>query len=384
VFSVHEKCKAFQPDFYWFGQLEEERYRDVRDGVIRHFQARGSLLLDTEHIEVPVDLNCSRTEFFEALSSAGTAVEHISGGGKVNLTIYNPPLLDAADFNRHLPPKTITEGVIRKVRIIERENNRYAMIPIFYPSVPVDIASSELTSLGDPFSSLAGGSEKNFHLVGIFSALELFRTVCASLRDLVRQKKIWVRNPLPDDPEDCLSHLRVLFPRIDVNALHRSVQERIDAGLFNQIKKGSLLKRPIIDAAVNSNYREELQSLKWTLHRIVLRYSDQAPFGPRGALFSEVLASVLETKGQYGVDPEDRQALLSAAVDQTIDAAEIHADSTTMSFTDGICRTIRFLKSDNEMVRSQVRRADAMWRSVVPWQVNSHLEPHLEPYELEY
>ena len=57
AFSVHENS-FIHPDFHWFVQLEEGAFRAKREAVIEFFQQRGSLLLDTEHVEVSVRLKC--------------------------------------------------------------------------------------------------------------------------------------------------------------------------------------------------------------------------------------------------------------------------------------------------------------------------------------
>ena len=122
-FSVHEDSTFEGIDFHWFGRLRDSQYRRVRTGVIEFFQRRGSLLLDTEHIEVSVELHCGRLEFFDALCRAGLGVEHTSEGGHVNLTIHNPIILDETTFTENLPPRTMYRDVVRKIRVVERKKS---------------------------------------------------------------------------------------------------------------------------------------------------------------------------------------------------------------------------------------------------------------------
>jgi hypothetical protein len=337
------------------------------------------LLLDTEHIEVPVDLKCGRIEFFEALSRAGTSVEHVCGG-RTNLTIVDPIVLDDQLFRKSLPEGTLIRDCVKKIRIVEREKNRYAIIPIFYPSIPVETTREALGLLDSSLPSLSATPERDFHLVGVFAAMELFRTVFAALRDLVREEKVWVRNPLPGDVDDCLSHLRVLFPTIDIEALHRAIQDRIDAGLSRRPRKGELKESFVIDAVSGAANRDAMDKLLWLLLLRVLHYSDRVPAEPSGAMLPEIMGLIRcnpkkESKAKIAL------ALLSAVMDQAIDSANLAAGVANVMFDDRRRRMVRVFSLDNEVVHSQVSKAAAMWRSFVPWG-----EPHRNAklHELEY
>ncbi len=370
AFSVHENS-SFHPDFHWFVQLEERVFRAKREAVIEFFQQRGSLLLDTEHVEVSVRLKCGTLEFFEALSRGGLAVEHISGGGRLNLTIYDPVIFDEVAFRRTLPRGTITDMVVKKIRVIQRDNDRYAIIPIFYPSTLSDASADALAFLDAPLASLAGKPDKNFHLVGIHSGLHLFTTAFACLKALHDSGRIEICNPKPGGSDDGLSHLKVLFPDIDLLGVYRSIQEKIDSGICRRAR-GELRDARVLDASPGTARNKRLKELLWLVFRQAAYYADDVPAGApglQGATLAELLhatrathpASMSKEKGR-----ED-EALLSAAIDQAIDAATLAAGVADIRCGDGSQRKVRLFKLDNELVHADVRKAMAMWRMSPPW-----------------
>lgn len=356
AFSSHEKSPS-KPDFYWLGHLDADTYSEVRSAVVAYFQQQGSLLLDTEHLEVPVDINCGRLEFFEALCRAGIGVEHMSAGGRVNLTVYNPLLLDEAGFLGSLPKGTTIRNVVRKIRVVERDKNRFAVIPIFYPSTPADCSPDSLAGLDDCLNKLADDPETNFHLVGVFAAMCLFKTVFACLRDLVMEDKVRVRVPAPQDADDPISHMKALFPALDVAALHRSLECYVEMGRKRKLPRRHALEPRRIEAVGGTKYGKELERLHWLTLREIRRLSEDVPGGPQGATLAELLRIVSGHE-----EPHVAEALLSAAQDQAIDSANVVTDDAAMPFSDGLDRVVRVFKLDGEIVGSDVRMGAAAWR----------------------
>ena len=61
AFSVHKDSQIKDIDFHWYGHLGRKNYGEMRESLLTYFQRKGSLLLDTEHIEVIVKLHCGRS-----------------------------------------------------------------------------------------------------------------------------------------------------------------------------------------------------------------------------------------------------------------------------------------------------------------------------------
>jgi len=356
AFSVYEGCPS-RPDFCWFGRLGADRYRAVRTTVVTHFQQQGSLLLNTEHIEVPVEIRCGRLEFFDALCRAGIGVEHVSGGGRLNLTIYNPFLVDKARFLDRLPTGTTIRNVVRKLRVVERAKNQFVIIPIFYPSTPADCSTDSLSRIDDCLRTLAADAETNFHLVGVFAAMNLFQSAFACLRDLVMEGRVRVRVPGPEDPDDPISHMKALFPGLDIERMRHTVKCYIEAGRKRKLARKHLREPRRIEAVDGTRYADELTRLHWLTLREILRLSTDAPVGPRGATLGELLR-IVRDHDELLVG----EALLSAAHDQAIDAANVVTDDAVMPFSDARRRNVRVFRLDGEMVTSDARMAAAAWR----------------------
>ena len=74
VFAMHEdasscdRCgRSALPDSWYYRGLTTEAYRNVRQGILSFLRATGSLMLDTEHIEIRVRLKGTFQEFVQAL-----------------------------------------------------------------------------------------------------------------------------------------------------------------------------------------------------------------------------------------------------------------------------------------------------------------------------
>ena len=299
------------------------------------------------------------------------AVEHISGGGRLNLTIYDPVVFDEVAFRRTLPRGTIADAVVKKIRVIQRENDRYAIIPIFYPSTLSDVSADAMAFLDSPLASLAGNPDKNFHLVGIHAALHLFTTAFACLKTLHDSGKIEICNPKPGGGDDGLSHLKVLFPDIDLLGLHSSIQEKIDSGVCRRAR-GELREAKVLDASPGTARKKRLEELLWLVFRQVAYYADDVPQGAaglQGATLAELLHATWATHPTNMSKEKGREdeALLSAAIDQAIDAATLAGGVADIRCGDGGLRKVRLFKLDNELVHADVRKAMAMWRMSPPW-----------------
>ena len=353
AFAVHEGTRLV-PDLRWFGQLNEHAYRDVRRAMVHHFQRSGSLLLDTEHIEVPIRSDCSPQELFEAISCVGSGVEYLSEGGRANLTVHQPLILDEAGLAVRLPEGTLLDGVVRKLRLVSRGGPEYALIPIFFPSIPDRSEEQGVSGLTEPFASLAGDSIRNFHLVGLFASIHLLKSAMLALRELVRDGKVWVENPAPGELDDRVSHLKAVMPGIDALAIHQTIQEAITLGLDG--RGGQKLGSPsLLEAAPGSVIGDTLIETRQRILEEALWFSEGIPRTPAAVTFAELLRLAPPR-----ATSSDR-ALVSAAIDTAVDAGELAAGVDRALFVDDVTRLVRTFTLDNEITRAQVRRTARVW-----------------------
>lgn len=358
AFLVYRGCPVeFRPKFYWYSQLDDIHYTDLRHRLIRYLQTQGSLLLDTEHIEVPVELHCPRKEFVEALRYAGDVVEFLSEGGYLNLTLYNPVIPDEEGFLERLPSEILVEGSVRKVRVIEKGRNRYSLIPIFYPSIPEILQEGWNRGLPPCLRFRDGDPETNFHAVGLFAGIQLLQGVFTALRGPVNEGKITPYMPQIGEPDDTLSHLKAVFHKLDIHELYEVITTAIDEGRAHKPKKGELKRRSyIVDGR-----DVDLSDTGWDVLCRISEVKENSPDESSGASYAEVTeATELKTK-----------AALSASLDREIDGARVIPDDVPTKFFDGITRHMRIFKIDNEEVEEKVRKVKAM-RTLNPEKFPEH------------
>jgi hypothetical protein len=376
AFSVHERASS-PADMHFFGELTESRYRALRQQMIREFQRLGTLLLDTEHIAVTVQLNCGRLTFFDALSKCGPSVEHVSMGGRSNLTIEDPLLLEEREFLATLPPGTSIRNVVKKIRVVENRDHTFSIVPIFYPSTPTILVPEDLSGLSPFLRELGSTPSAVFHLTGLHGAIELLRTPFASLRELIHQGRVKVRVPRPGEADETLSHLLALFPNLDANALHVLVEGAVESGR-SWTKR--LKARPRIDGTVGTVAASDIAVLKWqclsALRRSAECFSPGSPT-PSNLTFTELRSNCLPSNtaqplkknarlSEETLRDERQRALFSAALDELIDDAKIVTDVSALRFADNLCRLTRTFRLDGEVVLSDMRKATAMWRIEPP------------------
>lgn len=391
AFGVHEEATV-DVDYRFFGQLTESRYREIRNLVIQQFQREGSLLLDTEHIQVVAELNCGRLEFFDALCRAGVGVEHVSMGGRGNLTIHNPVLLDEREFLSSLPPQTSIHDVIRKIRVVERADGSYAIVPIFYPSTPYVVSAADAAGIEHSLAAVASTPSSVFHLVGIHASLELFKSAMAALRDLIHEGKVNIRVPRPDSHDaESLSHLNALFPTLDVNALHVALERNVEAGR-NWRRRDSLVPSQRIDATRGMSACGKKDEFAWAILSelrnatsntlLPADISENREPTPRrgGATFADLCSKLVLSADSSALDDTARtrrrrlvgappvssnprgEALLSAALDELIDNANVITTVAPLAFTDNVRRLARLFRLDGEVVYGDMSKATTMWR----------------------
>jgi hypothetical protein len=392
AFSVHEAATG-KVDYRYFGELSDARYKEVRQLMLRQFQRDGSLLLDSEHMQIIVELNCGRLEFYDALCRLGVGVEHVSTGGRSNLTVQSPAISDERAFLSSLPPGTSVAGVVRKIRVVERVDGTHAIIPIFYPATATTLSANDLSGIEPVLAAACTSPSSAFHLVGLYGCLELFKSATSALRQLERGRKLNIRIPKPDDHDpESLSHLKAVFPTVNVADLHLVLEKYVEEGRAS--KKKDFLRKPCrVDATLGMSAWHKQQELKWAVLSALRTAADCSllPAQTRpldghklrrgGATFADLISTIvfdqpgMVARGKtarrrvVGVaEPSVKsvdEALLSAALDELIDDAQVVTDMTEMRFADNLARFTRLLRLDGEIVYSEVKKATSLWRQQI-------------------
>lgn len=359
VYAVHENASEAQADFRWIGQLSTSMYRRVREQILGCFQQKGSLLLDTEHIEISVGIKCGRSEFFRALCRSGVGISHETTAGRLNLTINDPILVGEKELLLKLPKYATIRNAVKKIRVVERMEDKFAIIPIFYPSIPKETKPDDY-SIDSCLSALLSESDQdaNFHVVGIFAALQLFQTVFMSLSELMNQNKVD-----PVIPEESLRHMKALFPTINLKKLHAYVQNFRELGRTTKAKK-LLSDKPVhFDATTASENASLLNDIHLSVIKELASAMDDYPRKPKGLTIGE-LKKKLFAEGQPFSRIELAKPLLGAALDRAIDQADIIPDIDCRVFDDGIERVVRTFRIDGEIVLSDARRITTLWTEI--------------------
>jgi len=223
-FAVWQRCEH-RPDTWYYAALDDDEFAQRREQIIAFLQHYGSLLLDTEHIEITAKIDCGLRDFFGELARSaedGDTFAFVSGAKRENVTISNPALLDDSRLSRMLTPGSNAVDVVRKCRVLQaRSYDRFSIMPIFYPNTRCVVDSGWLDALPkfvDRDALRDAGPHELFYTAGLLASIELLRGIVAALGDLLRKDKIAL-----EVPEDNFSHLRAMFPNVDVDGMHEYV-----------------------------------------------------------------------------------------------------------------------------------------------------------------
>lgn len=378
AFCVREGVERKLVDYQWYGQATEDTYRQVNDSLIKYFQRKGSLLLDTEHIEIPIDLiNCSHIELFNALSKCGNSVAYISKGDRINLTIYNPKLLEETNFIKNLPNGSRLTNVVKKIRVVERSKNKFTIIPIFYPAIPITTQLKDYEYLEEPFKEMITEANKDkwFNVIGMYAAIQLFKLVGVCLSTLYKENKISIASPGVGTEDDSISHLKVIFPDIKVDELSKYIVNKINEGIFQHKLAKELIEPILIDASKGTPYYHLLKYFYWQNIKRIYDFSYRIPTKPKGATLPEILNEINENeidlllnenkirKSGLNITTDIYKALMSTALDQVIDEAIVNTDVTEKLYNDNVIRKTRLFRIDNEVALSDVSKILSIYRS---------------------
>lgn len=223
-FAVWDRC-LHRPDFSYYAAVSLEQYVDIRNQIIKMLQGYGSLLLDTEHLEVTARLDCGLKEFYQELARAadnGNTFSFLSASERLNLTIWNPEIVEPEELNKWLTPGSNMKGIVSKCRVLEKDHSQFSIMPILYPNTRcvVDAQWMEtLPSFIDRSGLENARSEYLFYIVGLMSSIEVLKGIVSALSDLIKTNKIVLEVPQQD-----FTHLKAMFPLIDTDKLWEYVK----------------------------------------------------------------------------------------------------------------------------------------------------------------
>jgi hypothetical protein len=375
VFAMHEEAATsaevvgLNVSYSWFYRsLCDPAYRGLRAEIISLLQETGSLMLDTEHIELRLTLNASFSKLVDALSRKANAVVFNSLGQRTNLTVYygddQAHQLDPGRF----PTGVITTNIVKKCRFVQREADEFAIIPICLPSVPVAsekwrISAEDGEILGEAHRRSDGARFYGTALLGSLSPLFW------ALRDLYASDPKAFTISLPSlgpshgNGEYTLDHLMVMYPTIDVARLVQHIaavdrQARTEGAQLRRIRAHPT-KTPF--AANADLHREALQLLQLIAHTLDVRRSVENQNGynacqigesPTGLTIAEIF--------RLGKRFKWHEAHISALFDVLIDDGNLITRVERCN-EGGALQWTRTFRPDGEVVSELIRRYTIQW-----------------------
>ncbi len=348
VFAAHRNCPdKFRPDYCYYPQAADEIYDEIREAIVAYLQFRGSLLLDTEHIEIPIRVLCPRREFFSVLRNAGDTVEFLTSQNRTTVTVHNPRLIDETSFSNRFPESVTTESVVRKCRVIERREGYFAVIPLFYPNVPTRLTSRELKLIPRYGVPDLDSPDINFYLVGLSASLEVVRGMFSVLNPI--RDRLEIPRQLPNDYDDPLSHLRSVYPDIDIEEVHKQVSAAIQDGLSMKSEQRMRKSRSSKDEPKSYIIGKDYEFEK-IIMPVILRiwHLTKSSYGASGATCAEIM----DCAGRLNIPT----AVISAALDKVIDEADVVPDIESLPFSDGREYKVRIFRPEGEGITLRIQK----------------------------
>lgn len=375
VFAVHEESSEGLQiksgeyiDYDWFyHDLTSLAYHCIRIQIVNMLQESGSLMLDTEHIEVRVRPNCNFNQFVQAISRKAKSVVFHSSDQRTNITV----LYEDDDIHQlppeHFPEGTCLKNIVKKCRFVQRKSNEFAIIPICYPSILKGTKewTQEKEVAGFLGNSVAVNEKGKFYGVALIAALEVLKWV---LKDLAVAGSENYSISLPKDPKEVdstggysLDHLLVMYPTLDIGELVQKIsriekEARSDGTRLKGRKfqpYGSLLIR---DDELRQSAISLVQVIRQILDQRSQEYQEYCqtesphPFGLRSREIFNLGRKL---------DWDDNR--ISALFDILIDEAHLVTHVQDVQDEDGESRLARTFEPDGEMASELIRRYTNQW-----------------------
>jgi hypothetical protein len=373
VFAAHEDSSrngVFTPNDFsvaWFYRdLAPQGYRRLRTQLLNFLQRSGSLMLDTEHIEVRFTLHAGIGRLLSALRRKAEATVFQSAANRTNITVFYPDDLAHSLPVDKFPDGCAQAGIVKKCRVVQRNADEFAIIPICLPSTPVDDAAWPHTPRD---CGLLGGAVQWTHYAKFYGAalIASFYPLQWILRDLYAADPRTVTISLPSRSGSAmtaggysLEHLRVMYPTLDTDQLVEMIAETDRAA---QSEGAKLRSRhfdiapyvPALDAQLRMDAMYLLQVIA---NAVDERHATELLFNPtcdrRLGLKS---TEVFELGERLGF----QRPYISALFDLLIDDGSIVTRVEEVVDEDGVTRLVRTFKPDGEAVSDLVRHLTVQW-----------------------
>lgn len=349
-FAVWDQCE-YKPQFSFYSAVDSETYEAIRGSIIYILQKHGSLLLDTEHIELSVRINCGIREFYDELARAtedGRTYSFVSGAGQTNLTVDQPDIVCEEAIRQILTPGSNMDGTVRKIRVLERTREIFSILPIFYPNVRCVLYAEWTKNLPqfiwkDHLSNTILEKEV-FYIVALLCSIELLRSIVVALNDLIVEGKV-----ILEVPKENFSHLHAMFPRIDGERLLKYVYDVIADSKKTKAKRSRKAVR-----ARNVPTDKLLKLSSRVMYSLVEKY-DNMPLDsdlPKDKSWKELL-EIVEIQNYEG-DLDIRA--LTVVVDRLIDSGLVVTNAKRVRSSSGEPYFIRTFTPEGEVVSSKIRQ----------------------------
>lgn len=380
VFALHENSRdgmkidgVTVPHYWFYRNLTQNSYHCVRSQIVRMLQSAGSLLLDTEHIEVRVRLHCSFSKFVDVLGRRAKAIVFNSSDNRTNITVLYPDD-DAPKLSKHLFPEgTVCKKIVKKCRIVERERSEFAIIPICYPSVPKLGSDSTTDWPSDPGVVRILGEDANtptyrFYGVGLLAALDVLYW---TLKDLAVLEDTDYTLLLPTATDELgmkggysLNHLHVVYPSLNLKELNMRI-----ADIASKAKsKGKRLRRSRKPLTTPPSLCDSCELREWAIQLLqIVRYVlDQrimqlGLYDESGAFTEHPFGLQAREIFNIGRELEIDDVVISALFDILIDEAFIVTHASTTELFENIVHVVRSFEPDGEVVSEHVRQYTTQW-----------------------
>jgi len=354
----------------WRKSLADDAYVAYRRALVDTLQSRPGPFLDTEHIEVTVELRGHRhvrppsfLALVDALARTGEVVTLPGGSGGRRASVYYPA------NSKHPSAGELglggkNAGIVRKCRVVEAGPNRYRLLAICLPDVDHDGDLSSATAEHFARQVLATDSAAD-HVKKLFaedpgSYREQFfhRSIVASLQPLLwALQDIYVtfgtahaQVSVPTEREDLsvsIAHLAVAYPGIDVSVL--------SALLWDAIHGAQLRAKELPKVAGDVVHLDEhrLGHLAERLEQLVSIRVDQQVYERSMGLRRDEDELGIEHSAllKLGAQAGMPAAMVSAVLDEVLDRARFSTKVQTLAAG----RTVRTYKPDGEVTAQSLR-----------------------------
>jgi hypothetical protein len=329
AFMSHRRAPEELLDIVYYRALDDDDYGEIREAIVEYLQYQGSLLLDTEHLEVEMAVTSPLSETFDAMAGWGEAVLFPSTAQRVNCTIVQQAAAFRERFAQVSPRFAQLDHAVCKMRVITQPENphKFNIIPICYP--PLDLGPDQhYKHPRMSWTEKVTGEKRLFHCVGLSLSTELLLDFAS-----------WMKASLPDRVEFAyqsgLGHLQPVFPEIDLAEMVRELEP------LRKLSKPRAIRPGHVDDKGYENIRRLAGELLQSCYDPALWQRDCL----KELTLDEVI-NVAKLSGQPF-------ARASAAMDLLIDAARMLPGIRLTRHGDSV-HAERVFGPDGEIVRRQV------------------------------